>query len=47
VTGQRADGDFIYKYGGRSSEDAFFAWLGAVPTATPTATPTPTQTPLP
>ena len=47
VTGQRADGDFIYKFGGRSSEDAFFSWLGAVPTATPTATPTPTETPLP
>ena len=47
VTGQRADGDFIYKYGGRSSEDAFFAWLGAIPTATPTATATATVTPLP
>ncbi|UCC51155.1 MAG: LysM peptidoglycan-binding domain-containing protein [Anaerolineaceae bacterium] len=47
VTGQRADGEFIYKYGGRSSEDAYFSWLGAVPTATPTATPTPSETPLP
>ncbi len=47
VTGQRADGDFIYKYGGRSSEDAFFGWLGAVPTATPSPTPAPTETPLP
>jgi LysM repeat protein len=47
VTGQRVDGDFIYKFGGRSSEDAFFSWMGAIPTATPTATPTPTETPLP
>lgn len=47
VSGQRTDGGFIYEYGGRSSEDAFFSWLGAVPTATPTLTPTPTETPLP
>ena len=47
VTDRRADGGFIYEYGGRSSADAFFSWLGAVPTATPTLTPTPTSTPLP
>ncbi len=47
VTDRRADGGFIYEYGGHSSEDAFFTWLGAVPTATPTLTPTPTSTPLP
>jgi LysM repeat protein len=47
VTGERADGGFIYDYGGRSSEDAFFSWKGAVPTETPTLTPTPTETPLP
>ncbi len=42
VTGRRSDGGFIYDYGGRSSEDSYFFWLGAEPTATPTATPTPT-----
>jgi hypothetical protein len=47
VTGERADGEFTYEYGGQSSEDAFFSWLGAIPTATPTLTPTPTGTPLP
>lgn len=47
VAGQRVDGEFIYRYGGRSSEDAFFSWQGAIPTATPTLTPTPTETPLP
>ncbi len=47
VTGQRIDGELIYEYGGRSSKDAFFSWLGAVPTATPTLTPTPTETPHP
>ncbi len=47
VTGERTDGGFFYDYGGRSSDDAFFTWLGAVPTATPTLTPTPTETPLP
>jgi hypothetical protein len=45
VTGQRSDGEFIYTYGGRSSEDGFFSWLGAVPTPTPTPTPLPTNTP--
>jgi hypothetical protein len=47
VTGQRADGEFIYSYGGHSSADASFYWLGAVPTPTPTPTPIPTETPLP
>jgi LysM repeat protein len=41
VTGRRADGSFVYSFGGNSSEDALFYWLGAVPTATPTLTPTP------
>lgn len=45
VTDFRADGSPIYTYGGRTSEDATFFWLGAVPTATPTATPTLTPTP--
>ncbi|MFN2139926.1 MAG: LysM peptidoglycan-binding domain-containing protein [Candidatus Promineifilaceae bacterium] len=45
VTGERSDGGFIYDYGGRSSEDSFFFWLGAEPTATPTMTPTPTTVP--
>jgi LysM repeat protein len=43
VTGRRADGGFIYTFGGRTSADAFFAWRGAMPT--PTATPTPSPTP--
>jgi len=47
ITGQRSDGELIYEYGGRSSEDAFFSWQGAIPTTTPTLTPTPTETPLP
>ncbi len=42
VTGKRSDGGFIYEYGGRSSEDSTFFWLGAEPTPTPTLTPTPT-----
>jgi LysM repeat protein len=33
VTGRRSDGAFIYTYGGQSSQDAFFTWLGAVPPA--------------
>lgn len=45
VTGKRSDGGFIYEYGGRSSEDSTFFWLGAEPTPTPTLTPTPTPTP--
>lgn len=42
VTGKRSDGGIIYEYGGRSSEDSLFFWLGAEPTPTPTATPTST-----
>lgn len=45
VTGRRADGLPIYIYGGESSQDAYFSWLGAVPTPTPPPTPTPTATP--
>lgn len=51
VTGERADGSFIYTFGGATSQPDFFSWLGAVPTPTPTATytpnPTPTVTPAP
>jgi hypothetical protein len=47
VTDWRADGQPIYEYGGRFSEDAFFTWLGAIPTATPTQTPAPTPTATP
>lgn len=47
VSGQRDDGEFIYRYGGQSSDDGVFSWLGAVPTATPTPTPVPTETALP
>lgn len=28
VTGQREDGSFIYTFGGESSDDAFFRWIG-------------------
>jgi LysM repeat protein len=42
VTGERSDGGVIYEYGGRSSEEGTFFWLGAVPTATPTLIPSPT-----
>lgn len=45
VTGERSDGLPIYTYGGESSQDAYFYWLGAVPTATPTQTVTPTVVP--
>jgi hypothetical protein len=45
VTGTRSDGGFIYAYGGQSSGDGYFYWLGAEPTATPTATPTETPPP--
>ncbi|MCA9933821.1 MAG: LysM peptidoglycan-binding domain-containing protein [Ardenticatenaceae bacterium] len=45
VTGHRSDGQFIYTYGGETSEDGSFSWLGAVPTPTPTPTATPTLTP--
>ncbi|MFQ5398595.1 MAG: LysM peptidoglycan-binding domain-containing protein [Anaerolineae bacterium] len=47
VTGQRADGQPIYRYGGESSEPSTFTWLGAVPTATPLPTATATATPNP
>lgn len=47
VSGRRADGGFIYTFGGRESEPGFFVWKGAVPTATPTMTPTSTATPTP
>lgn len=38
VTGRRSDGGFIFTYGGATSNDGTFSWVGAVPT--PTATPT-------
>lgn len=41
----RDDGLPIYTYGGRSSSDSFFNWLGAIPTPTPSPTPTPTIPP--
>lgn len=47
VTGERSDGQFIYTFGGRASEDAFFTWQGATPTPIPTPTPLPTATPTP
>ena len=47
VTDWRSDGLPIFTFGGETSADAFFNWLGAVPTATPTLTPTPTETPIP
>lgn len=47
VTDTRSDGLPIYTFGGSSSADAFFAWQGAIPTATPTPTQTPTITPTP
>jgi LysM repeat protein len=47
VTGTRSDGLPIYTFGGSSSADATFTWLGAVPTATPTPTQTPTVAPTP
>lgn len=45
VTGWRSDGYPIYTYGGEPSADAYFMWLGAIPTPTPT--PTLTATPSP
>ena len=45
VSGQRADGGFIYTFGGRFSEDGYFNWRGAVPTTTPTPTHTATAEP--
>lgn len=47
VTGERIDGQFVYTYGGETSQESTFYWLGAVPTATPSATPTLTPTPAP
>lgn len=44
VTGVRADGQFLYTYGGEASIPATFTWTGAFPTPTPTATPSPTPT---
>lgn len=44
MTGTRADGQFMYTYGGEDSVEANFSWLGAVPTPTPTVTPSPTVT---
>lgn len=45
--GERSDGQFLYEYGGQSSADATFLWLGAEPTPTPAPTATPTPTPAP
>lgn len=39
ITGTRSDGGYIYTYGGESSAEALFFWLGAVPTATPSTVP--------
>ncbi len=47
VTAERSDGQFIYTYGGETSQQSTFYWLGAVPTPTPTPTATPTLTPIP
>ncbi len=47
VTDWRADGLPIYTFGGEVSDDAFFTWLGALPTATPTPTVTATATVAP
>ncbi len=44
ITGARSDGVPTYTFGGENSEDAFFFWLGAVPTLTPTFSPTPPPT---
>lgn len=40
VFGERQDGSFVYSFAGRSSHDAYFTWLGAVPTPTPRPLPT-------
>lgn len=47
VTGERTDGAFTYTYGGESSINSYFTWVGAIPTPTPTPTPTITPTPFP
>lgn len=40
ITGQREDGSLIYTFGGNSSDEDRFTWLGAIPTVTPTQRPT-------
>jgi len=45
VTGERQDGSSIFTFGGNKSEDAFFNWVGAIPTITPSPSPAPTQEP--
>ncbi len=47
VTGFREDGMPLFTFGGQSSQDAFFNWLGAIPTATPLPTATATATSVP
>ncbi len=47
VVGFREDGLPIFTFGGQNSQDAFFNWLGAAPTATPLPTATATPTPDP
>ncbi|MDX1664332.1 MAG: LysM peptidoglycan-binding domain-containing protein [Candidatus Promineifilaceae bacterium] len=47
VVDQRADGGFIYTFGGEQSATRAFTWMGAVPTPTPTNTPTATPSPVP
>lgn len=47
VTGQRADGTFIYTYAGQTSPSWYFYWQGIEPSPTPTPTFTPTPTPPP
>jgi LysM repeat protein len=44
VIGERQDGSFIYTFAANSSDDAYFTWLGAIPTATPIPSPTATPT---
>lgn len=46
VLGERQDGSFIYTFAGNSSDDAYFTWQGAVPTATPIPSATPSPTPV-
>jgi LysM repeat protein len=40
ITGQREDGSLTYTFGGNSSDEDRFTWLGAIPTVTPTQRPT-------
>ena len=47
VLEERSDGVPVYTFAGDSSDDAFFFWLGAIPTPTPTPTHTPSPTPIP